>query len=100
MTGPRSQIEGDDDVLLLLDISRAHLHSPLARVVFVTIDGKIYKLLEAMYGQRDVGATFDRKVLDVMNLMGVSLGGFSTVLGTGRRWTRLSGRYAGVTTSP
>ena len=27
MTGPRSQIEGDDDVLMLLGISRAHLHS-------------------------------------------------------------------------
>ena len=33
MTGPRIQIEGDDDVLMLLDISRAHLHSPLARAV-------------------------------------------------------------------
>ena len=40
MTGPRSQVEGDDDVLMLLGFSRAHLHSPLARVVFVTIDGK------------------------------------------------------------
>ena len=43
MTGPRSQVEGDDDVLMLLDISRAQLHSPLARAVFVTIDGKVYK---------------------------------------------------------
>ena len=50
MTGPRSQIEGDDDVLMLLDIFRAHLHSPFARVVFVTIDGKFYTLLKAMYG--------------------------------------------------
>ena len=25
MTGPRSQIDGDDDVLMLLDISRTHL---------------------------------------------------------------------------
>ena len=49
MTGPRSQVEGDDDVLMLLDISRAHLHSQLARAVFVTIDGKVYKLLKAMY---------------------------------------------------
>ena len=78
MTGPRSQIEGDDDVLILLDIARAHLHSPLARVVFATIDGKVYKLLKAMYGLRDAGASFDRKVLNVMNLMGVSLGKFST----------------------
>ena len=41
MTGPRSQVKGDDDVLMLLDISRAHLHSALARPVFVTIDGKV-----------------------------------------------------------
>ena len=41
MTGPRSQIEEDDDVLMPLDISRAPLHSPLARAVFVTIDGKV-----------------------------------------------------------
>ena len=27
MTGPRSQVEGDDDVLMLLDISRAHRKS-------------------------------------------------------------------------
>ena len=52
-------------MLMLLDISRAHLHSPLARAVFVTIDGKVYKLLKAMYGLRDAGAAFDRKVLDV-----------------------------------
>ena len=39
--------EGDDDVLMLLDISRAHLHSPLARAVFVTIDGKVCKLLKS-----------------------------------------------------
>ena len=28
--------------LMLLDISRAHLQTPLARVVFVTIDGKVW----------------------------------------------------------
>ena len=69
MTSPRSQVDGDDEVLMLLDISRAHLHSPLARAVFVTIDGKVYKLLKAMYGLRDAGPAFERKVLD-----GVSLG--------------------------
>ena len=68
-------------MLMLLDISRAHLHSPLARPVFVTIDGKVYKLLKVMYGLRDAGAAFDRKVLDVMNLMGVSLGKFSICVG-------------------
>ena len=49
MTGPRSQVEGDDDVLKLLDTSRALLLSPLTRAVFVTIDGKVYELLKAMY---------------------------------------------------
>ena len=43
----------------------------------MTINGKAYKLLKAMYGLRDAGASFDRKVFDVMNLMGVSLGKFS-----------------------
>ena len=35
MRGPRSQIEGDDIVLMLLDISRAHLRAPLSWAVFV-----------------------------------------------------------------
>ena len=39
-------------MLMLLDIPRAHLHSPLARAVFVTIDGNVYKLLKAMCGLR------------------------------------------------
>ena len=64
-----------------LDISRAHLHSTLARAVFVTIDGKVYKLLKAMYGPRDAGAAFDRRVFDVMNLLGVSLDKFSICVG-------------------
>ena len=81
MTGPRSQVDGDHEFLMLLDISRAHLHSPLARAGFVTIDGKVYKLLKAMYGLRDAGAAFDRKVLHMMNLMGVSLGKFSICVG-------------------
>ena len=57
MTGPRSQVEGDDDVLMLLYISRAHLHSLLVRALFVTIDGKVYKLLKAMYGLRRCGSS-------------------------------------------
>ena len=57
VTGPSSDVEGDDDVLVLLDVSRAHLHSPLARVVVVTNKGKVYKLLKAMYGLRDRSVT-------------------------------------------
>ena len=63
MTSPWSQVEGDDDVVMLLDISRAHLHPPLPRVVFVTIDGKVYKLVKAMYELRDAGASFDTMLL-------------------------------------
>ena len=67
---------------MLLDISRADLHLPLARGrLSLTINGKVYKLLKSMYGLRDAGASFDRKVLDVMNLMGVSLGKFSICVG-------------------
>ena len=66
---------------MLLKFSRAHLHSPLARAVFETIDGKVCKLLKAMYGLRDAGAAFDGKVLNVMNLMGVSLGKFGICVG-------------------
>ena len=62
MTGPRSQIEKRRRC------ADAALHSPLARAVFVTIHGKVYKLLKAMYGLRDAGAAFDRKVLGVTNL--------------------------------
>ena len=74
MTSPRSQVEDDDDVLMLVDISRAHLHTPCARVLSVTIIGKVCKMLKAMYRLRDAAASFDRTVLDVMNLKGVPLG--------------------------
>ena len=47
----------------------------------MTIVGKVYKMLKAMYSLRDAGAAFDRKVLDVMNLMGVSLGKLSNCVG-------------------
>ena len=47
----------------------------------MTINGKVYKLLKAMYGLRDAGASFDREVFDVMNLMGVSLSNFSICVG-------------------
>ena len=47
----------------------------------MTTEGKVSNLLKAMYSLRDAGAAFDRKVLDVMNLMGVSLGKFSICVG-------------------
>ena len=47
----------------------------------MTIDGKVYKLLKAIYRLRDAGAAFDNKVLDVINLLGVSVGKFSICVG-------------------
>ena len=41
----------------------------------------VYKLLKAMYELRDAAASFDRMVLDVMNLMEVSVGKFSICVG-------------------
>ena len=38
-------------------------------------------LFKAMYGLRDARAAFERKVLDVMNFMGLSLGKFSICVG-------------------
>ena len=81
MTGARPENASDEVVMMLLDISRAHLHSPLLRVVFVIIDGQVYRLLKALYGLRDAGASFDRKVLEVMAAMGVQLGKFSICVG-------------------
>ena len=74
MTGRGSQFEGDDDVLMRLDISRPHLFSQLVRVVFVTIDGKSLQFVS----KQCVGCEMPEhhsteKVLDAMNLMGVSL---------------------------
>ena len=72
MTGPSqgAQVEGDDDVLILLGISRAHLHSPLATAVFVSI----WRSLQVVQSN-------NRKVLDMINLIGVSLGKFSIFVG-------------------
>ena len=50
----------------------------------MTTGGEVYKLLNAMYGLRDAGAAFDGKALDVVNLMGVSLGKFSICVGYGK----------------
>ena len=47
----------------------------------MTTNGKVYKLLKTRYGLRDAGAAFDSKVLDGMNLVGVSLGKFSICVG-------------------
>ena len=70
MTGPRSQVEGDDEVWMLLDSPDHIFTDRLHELSLWTINGKVYKLLKAMYGLRDAGAAFDRKVFYVTNLMG------------------------------
>ena len=72
-------------VVMFLDISRAHLHSPIRRAVFVKAcaediecpEGFCWRLLKAMYGLRDAGACFDKKVEDVMKQIGFTQGAFS-----------------------
>ena len=55
---------------------------PRSQAGFVTIDGKVYKLLKAMYGLREMREQrLIGKVLDVMNSMRVSLGKFSICVG-------------------
>jgi hypothetical protein len=75
-------------VLAFLDISRAHLHSPIRRDVFVKAckedvdcpEGYCWKLLKAMYGLRDAGAAFDKKVEVSSEAMGFKVGLFSPCL--------------------
>ena len=63
-TGP------DDNVIMFLDISRAHLHPDTLRDIYVKAPPEddecgpdmCWKLLTAMYGLKDAGAAFDRKV--------------------------------------
>ena len=92
--------------MVLLDISRAHLHLPLARAVFVAIDGKVHKLLKAMCGLRDAGAAFAVKVFDVMNLMNLQVfddESDGSVIGEVQHlclWGDWSGLCVGVTISP
>ena len=44
--------------------------------------GKVYTLLEAMYGFRDAGASFDRKVMSTLDDSGFKEGSFSPCLAT------------------
>ena len=77
-----------ETVLIFLDISRAHLHSPVRREVFVRacaedVDcpaGCCWKLLKAMYGLRDAGASFDKKVETIMESRGYAVGLFNPCL--------------------
>ena len=85
MTGPKADHPDDDLVLTFFDISRAHLHSPLMRKVYISVEGKVYKLLKAMYGLRDTGASFDRKVTSTLGDSGFKEGSFSPCLATNLR---------------
>ena len=82
LTGERPSDASQEQVLSFYDISRAHLHSPLLRTVFVEIEGAVYRLLKAMYGLRDAGASFDRKVTLSLSDLGFREGAFSPCLAT------------------
>ena len=72
MSGGQSGPDGN--VLMFLDISRAHLHSETLRAIYVAAPPEddecgpdmCWRLLKAMYGLKDAGAAFDRKVEIIM----------------------------------
>ena len=80
MSGPAPTAPGEEYVMMFLDVSSAHLHSPVQRCIYVVIDGVVYLLPKALYGLRDAGAAFDRKVEDSLLQMGFALGKFSPCL--------------------
>ena len=77
-----------DRVIAFLDISRAHLHSPVRRAIYVKAckedidcpEGHCWKLLKAMYGLKDAGAAFDAKAEATMLKLGFTIGLFSPCL--------------------
>ena len=77
-----------DRVIAFLDISRAHLHSPVRRPIFVKAckedrdcpEGHCWRLLKAMYGLKDAGAAFDAKAESTMIKLGFVVGVFSPCL--------------------
>lgn len=99
MTGVRSGDAAEDLVLSLYDISRAHLHSPLLRTVLVEIDGVVYRLLKAMYGLRDAGASFDKKVTLTLSDLGFDEGTFCPCLATNATRVQGDGTSGGKPTS-
>ena len=96
---------GADRTIAFLDISRAHLHSPVRREIYVRACkedlncpvGSCWKLLKAMYGLRDAGAAFDSKAESTMRELGFDIGVFSPCLcfcqatGVGVHWAASGG---------
>ena len=60
------------DVVLVLDVSRAHFHAPVRREIYTKLckedfeEGKCAKLLATMYGCRDAGGNFEEFLRGVM----------------------------------
>ncbi len=77
MTGERPANEDDELVVGLLDISWAHFHSELGRVVFIKIGDKVYRLRRAMYGLKDANAAFDKMSAKAALAMGCNIGTFT-----------------------
>ena len=60
MSGPQLEREDDELVCECHDISRAHCHAPVERLIFVSNDGVVHKPWRTMYGMQGPGAAFDR----------------------------------------
>ena len=76
---------GREVVITFLEMSWAHLHSPVRRKVFARAcgddtecpRGPCWKLLKAMYGLREASAVFDKKVETVIENLGHRVGLFN-----------------------
>ena len=72
--------------IMLLDISRAHFHSPATREVYVNLPperhvaGYCARLLQSLYGTRDAGANFQRLIISILEHMSFIIGKFSPCL--------------------
>ena len=76
----------DDVVIALLDVSRAHFHSPPRRKVYVdlceedSVEGMCALLLKSMYGTRDAASNWEGFYTAVMVKGGFRSGSYSPCL--------------------
>jgi len=74
--------------LLFMDVSRAYLHAPVLREIYVELppedqdEGQdlVGRLLKSLYGTRDAGANWERKCSEVFRKLGFTSGLFSPCL--------------------
>ena len=73
-SGPKSVRDEDDLVCEFLDISRAHFHAPIERLIFVSVDGMVHKRGRTTCGLQDACGASDRMSSSVAETLGCKLG--------------------------